>query len=85
MRKPHVTTKGSIFYPEGSAASTGHRTNGPCYVSSGGVLEYWVNSRMHRGEGPAAYYPRNGLATYWYDDKVLTTEEFNRSVLCRVV
>ena len=54
----------------GAVGSAGyHRTNGPSMITHQGEIEYSVEGDLHRETGPAFYWPKRGLVSYWVNDE----------------
>lgn len=52
-----------------------NRKNGPCIVTTGGYVAWYLDNKRHRIDGPAMIWS-DGSEEYFLNDKQYTKEEY---------
>ena len=52
-----------------------HRIGAPAIEYSDGCMEWWVEGKLHRLDGPAYIHPSDRTEEYWINDKKIETKE----------
>lgn len=65
---------GVIYYYKKYTFMT-HNPYVPAFISKDKVIEYWIENKLHRLDGPARIF-KNGNEEYWINNEYLTKEDF---------